>query len=124
DDLHPVENVSWTQCDAFVRRVGLRLPTEDQWEYACRAGTQTTYWCGDEPESLEGNENVADRSFASASGVAFLPVARWKDGWANHAPVGSFAPNPFGIYDTLGNVAEWCQDRFNSTRAPDDHEPG
>jgi serine/threonine protein kinase len=56
--LHPVENVTWNQCDRVLERMGLTLPTEAQWEYACRAGTETVWYTGDEVASLRGYENL------------------------------------------------------------------
>ncbi len=107
--LHPVERVTWYECTDFARRVDLGLPTEDQWEYACRAGT-TGPWCwGEDRASLAGRENVGDASSAGLSRVRGL--ADWADGYAMHAPVGSFAENAFGLYDVHGNVAEWCEGR-------------
>ena len=107
--LHPVESVSWVECVRFADRLALQLPTEEQWEYACRAGTETPFFWGSEDSTLEWTENVRDLSHGAAQGL--LPTtALWEDGFRYHAPVGSFAPNGFGLYDMHGNVAEWCQD--------------
>ncbi len=116
---HPVERVSWYDADRVLRRLGMALPTEVQWEYAARAGTVSTWWTGDDLSTLVGKENLADLSFARAAnrmrilglGNAYLPV---DDGFPIHAPVGSFAPNPFGLFDVVGNVAEWCRDAQGS----------
>lgn len=111
--MHPVENVRWDDCARFVQQTGLRLPTESQWEYAARAGTTTPWWTGDKPESLDGAANLADR-FAKAHGGS----AEWRydefldDGWTNHAPVGSYRANAFGLHDVAGNVNEWCDGRW------------
>lgn len=93
-DEQPVVGVSWNEARAYCAWAGLRLPTEAQWEYACRAGTTTRYYSGDTEEDLK------------------------KVGWykANssgrlHA-VGELEPNAWGLYDTHGNVWEWCEDAF------------
>jgi len=70
-----------------------RLPNEAEWEYAARGGTETAYWWGDEIKA--GMANCADNS------------SKWS---AKTVPIGSFKPNPFGLYDTAGNVEEWLQD--------------
>lgn len=114
---HPVVNVSWNDSVAFCEWLSrkekkkYRLPTEAEWEYACRAGTTTRFWTGDDPESLAASENVAD---ASLKAVINVPWAiRGRDGHAFTSPVGSFKrPNPFGLHDIQGNVKEWCSDWY------------
>ena len=92
----PVTDVSWEDCQEFIKKLnkktdgGYRLPTEAEWEYACRAGTTTAYSFGD-------NITPKDANYAD-SGI-FKPVA-----------VGSYKPNSFGLYDMHGNVFEWCED--------------
>ena len=108
---HPVESASWGECTAVLQQHGLQLPTEAQWEYACRAGSTTTWSTGAEPGSLQGCANLADAS-ARTAGIAF--EATLDDGHAVHAPVGSLRPNAFGLHDTIGNVAEWCREPFSS----------
>jgi formylglycine-generating enzyme required for sulfatase activity/serine/threonine protein kinase len=111
-ETHPIELVDWFACNRFCARLGLALPREIQWEYACRAGT-TTLWCwGDLPEDLEGKENVRDLESEHIVGVG-QPDAPWNDGYPVHAPVGSFEPNGFGLFDVHGNVGEWCQNAPN-----------
>jgi sulfatase modifying factor 1 len=114
---HPVVNVSWNDCVAFCkwlsRKEGktYRLPTEAEWEYACRAGTTTRYWTGDDPESLAASENIADGT-AQGSFPGWTTI-RGRDGHVFTAPVGSFGDrNPFGLADMHGNVAEWCSDWY------------
>ncbi|MEM7201194.1 MAG: bifunctional serine/threonine-protein kinase/formylglycine-generating enzyme family protein [Planctomycetota bacterium] len=110
--LHPVEQVSWPQAKELGRRLCASLPTEAQWEYACRAGTSHVFFAGDRFDSLAGFANLGGQE---ARG--FLLNARlepgWRDGFVVHAPVGSQRPNPFGLYDMVGNVAEWCLDRYD-----------
>ncbi len=109
--LCPVENVSWTAANEFASELGLGLPTEAQWEYAARAGTTTPWWTGSSPESLTGAGNIADRDARNAGApAAWAFEDRLSDGFFLHAPVGSYRPNPFGLLDVIGNVAEWCHD--------------
>jgi formylglycine-generating enzyme required for sulfatase activity len=102
----PVEQVSWDDIQAFLKRLNAgnpgkpyRLPSEAEWEYAARAGTTTPYWWG--KDLGKGNANC--------DGCG----SRWDN--KETAPVGSFKPNPFGLYDTAGNVWEWVQDRWHNT---------
>ncbi len=118
-DDQPVVNVSWNDAVAFCQwlsrkeKIAYRLPTEAEWEYACRAGTTTLYSYGDDPEGLAAVANVADASarekFSSWSGIA------GRDGHVFTAPVGSFQPNAFGLFDMHGNVWEWCRDWFGES---------
>ncbi|MFO0980787.1 MAG: bifunctional serine/threonine-protein kinase/formylglycine-generating enzyme family protein [Planctomycetota bacterium] len=117
----PVETVSWLECDALLSKLELSLPTEAQWEYACRGGTTARSWFGDDREPLRRFANVASREFTRASNT---PAEAWADGFAGTAPVGLFDPNPFGLHDMLGNVSEWCMDWYQrydqSTPRPGD----
>jgi formylglycine-generating enzyme required for sulfatase activity len=114
-DDHPVVNVSWNDATAFCKWLSkvegkiYRLPSEAQWEYACRAGTKSLYYYGDDPEMLTKFENVLDSSGFLEFGWSAL---RTPDGHALVAPIASFQPNSFGLYDMLGNVSEWCQDSY------------
>jgi formylglycine-generating enzyme required for sulfatase activity/serine/threonine protein kinase len=116
-DNHPVCNVSWEDAVAFChwlsKREGaiFRLPTEAEWEYACRAGTDTRFSTGDDSDSLRGFANLADASLRRKHRSIDWAVA-WDDGFAETAPVGSFQPNAFGLYDMHGNAWEWCQDVY------------
>jgi formylglycine-generating enzyme required for sulfatase activity len=89
DDL-PVECVSWTGCQDFCRKTGLRLPTEAEWEYACRAGSEGPY-----------------------AGSGRLEDMGWVGDDKTH-PVGQKRPNAWGLYDMHGNVWEWCADWYDA----------
>ncbi|MHB1422903.1 MAG: formylglycine-generating enzyme family protein [Gemmataceae bacterium] len=115
-DDHPVVNVSWNDATAFCRWLAgktgrkTRLPSEAEWEYACRAGTKTRFYNGDDAEKLASVGNVAD-------GTARKVFSGWttidaEDGYVYTAPVGKFKPNKFGLHDMHGNVWEWCLDWY------------
>ncbi len=119
---HPVLNVTWNDAMALAgwltRQEGrrYRLPTEAEWEYACRANQdpRARYQGGDDPASLLTTSNTFDTHSAAHWGqwAAFaLPGA---DGYAFTAPVGSFAPNAFGLHDMHGNAWEWTADRYGA----------
>jgi len=113
DRTHPVEQVSWEDCNQELGRLGLVLPTEAQWEYGCRAGTETPWWPGREMQELETAANVADGYAKEHGGGNF---GAWEedmdDGRTCHAPVGSYRANGFGLHDVHGNVWEWCRDAY------------
>jgi formylglycine-generating enzyme required for sulfatase activity len=117
-DEHPVVCVSWDDAMAFCqwlsRKEGCtyRLPTEAEWEYACRAGTTTRYFSGDDPESLAAVGNVADGAFKTRFPDARHTI-RASDGYVFTAPVGSYPPNAFGLYDMHGNAWQWCSDWYD-----------
>ncbi len=112
--LHPVEHVSWLECNEAMDRLGFELPSEDEWEYAARANTTTPWWTGDTKVSLEGKVNLCDGSVRRAG----LPNPAWDrwphadDGYPWHAPVDFGAANPFGLYNVTGNVFEWCSSAY------------
>jgi formylglycine-generating enzyme required for sulfatase activity len=113
----PVEHLTWQEAALAMDRLGLALPTEAQWEYAARAGTETPWWTGAGAASLSGAENLSDlavRRAVEETGYELrVPIDEsLDDGWAFAAPVGSLRPNPFGLYDVLGNVRELCRDLY------------
>jgi len=116
--LHPVEQVSWTDCMVTMSRMGMQLPTEAQWENGCRAGTQSVWWFGDERESLRGKINIADRT-AAEYGVTWDAVLEWpdnEDGGVVHVAVGhkGYPANAYGLHEVHGNAWEWCLDGWAS----------
>ncbi len=134
----PVENVSWDDIQEYLKRLNEReqsagrlptgyvyaLPTEAQWEYACRAGTTGATYSSDpwkilgmyNAPSLDaiawygGNSGV---SYSGAYDVSSWPGKQYKHNLAGTHPVGEKQPNAFGLYDMLGNVWEWCEDRYD-----------
>jgi formylglycine-generating enzyme required for sulfatase activity/tRNA A-37 threonylcarbamoyl transferase component Bud32 len=118
-DDQPVIGVSWNDANAFCEWLSkkegrkYRLPSEAEWEYACRAGTKTRFWTGNDPESLAIGANVPDKSYREANLNTGYATLEARDGYAGIAPVGEFAANPFGLYDMHGNVWEWCQDGYD-----------
>ena len=110
---NPVEEVSWRDCRQVLDRLGLQFPTEAQWEYAARAGTESAWWTGNDMKSIgvERAGNLADGWTKRKGGPPTWHYDDWlEDGWVVHAPVGSFSPNGFGLHDTIGNLWEWCRD--------------
>ncbi len=107
--LHPVEFIAWTEAKTRITHAGMALPTEAQWEMACRGGTSTPWSCGRQPADTEGFANIAGVEMGPSYWTVIRP-APFDDHRHLHAPVGSFRPNPIGLFDCHGNVAEWCED--------------
>ena len=127
----PVEQVSWKDCQNFFKQLGGRvpgltgrLPSEAEWEYACRAGTETATWLGDLEILGQNNSPLLDEIawYGGNSGVEFelesgVDSSAWPEKHYPHSNAGtrevaSKSPNPWGLYDMLGNVFEWCQDSW------------
>jgi formylglycine-generating enzyme required for sulfatase activity len=111
----PMENVSWVEAMEFCQKLSLlaqerlagrvyRLPTEAEWEYACRAGTTTPYHFGSQLNGREANCH-GDHPYATETGGPYRKRTR---------TCGSYPPNAFGLYDMHGNVCEWCQDLYQA----------
>jgi formylglycine-generating enzyme required for sulfatase activity len=117
---HPAGNASWNDavkfCEWLRKKTGkqVRLPTEAEWEYGCRAGTTTRFFTGDDPASLKGYANVPDEALRKKLGEPADPTVffPFDDGYPFTAPVGRFKPNPWGLHDMLGNVFQWCADEI------------
>lgn len=105
-DDHPVVHVSWDDAVAYAKWAGKRLPTEAEWEFAARGGLENQrYAWGDEPfYDAKPQCNIWQGEFPHRNTV--------KDGYERTAPVKSFPPNGYGLYDMAGNVWEWCADWY------------
>lgn len=107
---HPVTTISYRDAVAYCKWAGVRLPSLDEWEIASRAGATTTYFWGDDMMPLSTYANVwHGRDHLQADST---------DGYMYTAPVGSFKPNAWGLYDMYGNVFEYCEGRL-PTDKPD-----
>lgn len=119
DENKPCCNISWNGAQNFCKscsQMGMKvqLPTEAQWEYACRAGTQTAFSFGDSYEDLYKYGNYCDASYTTDKDLVnqSLRDKDHNDGYYVLAPVKSFRPNAWGLYDMHGNAAEWCSDPY------------
>ena len=91
----PIERADWNDCKEWCAKAGLRLPTEPEWEYACRAGTSTPYYFGSSSSDLENYAWYKDNSQGRTH------------------PVGMKISNAFGLFDLYGNLWEWCEDAWH-----------
>ena len=119
---NPVESVSWDAAKQFIEKINrlhpgleLRLPSEAEWEYACRAGTITPFWFGSELTTDKANY---DGNYPYANG----PKGEYRE---KTVPARHFQPNPWGLYQMHGNVWEWCEDAWHDSYegAPADGQP-
>lgn len=129
DDDLPVIHVSWRDATAYTSWLSdqtgrsYRLPSEAEFAYALRAGTQTPYWWGSGSPSQNNVENVTGDRDVSETGARWnVAFRRYSDGHWGPAPVASLQANPFGLYDMGGNVMEWVEDCWHDSfvRAPAD----
>ena len=109
---HPVVQIAYPDAGAYAAWAGRRLPTEAEWEYAAGAGAATTYPWGNESR-VDGNlmANVWQGQFPYRNDGAL--------GWVGTSPVGTFAPNGFGLLDMIGNVWEWTTTPYSTHHLPD-----
>jgi len=120
-DDHPVVQVSWFDATEFCKWLSRKeqrryaLPTEAQWEYACQAGSETAFCWGDAVQGGQDYGNMADEStqrWIRNYRDITIDTSPWDDGYATTAPVASFKPNAWGLYDMHGNACEWCRDWY------------
>jgi hypothetical protein len=109
-DSLPVENINWYEVNSFLNRLSnkydlkFRPPTEAEWEYGCRAGTNTPFYTG---ETINDSQANYDCRSVYGKGIKGIYIGMT-------SAVGSYPPNAFGLYDMHGNVWEWCSDRYSS----------
>jgi formylglycine-generating enzyme required for sulfatase activity len=118
----PVDSLTWDEASDYCKKVGMRLPTEAEWEYAARAGTTTPFYWGATVSGKEAN-------FCDSTCALNIREPRVTDGFKHTAPVGSFPPNAFGLHDMAGNVSEWVQDWMGAEKnyyriSPEKDPPG
>ena len=118
----PVDSLTWDEASDYCKKIGMRLPTEAEWEYAARAGTTTPFYWGTTVSGKEAN-------FCDSTCELNIREPRVTDGFKHTAPVGSFPPNAFGLYDMAGNVSEWVQDWMGAEKnyyrvSPEQDPPG
>jgi formylglycine-generating enzyme len=115
----PVESVSWDECQEFVKKLRekdkklYRLPTESEWEYACRAGTESPFFFG---ETISADQANYNSNYTYGDGKK----GKYRE---KTMPVGSFPANAWGLCDTHGNVLQWCQDWYGAYPQQDVVDP-
>jgi uncharacterized protein (TIGR02996 family) len=118
-DTRPVDTVSWNDCQEFCKELGertgkrYRLPSEAEWEYACRAGTTSPFFCGQAISTDQANYNGNYTYGDGRKGVYRQETTT----------VGSFPANAWGLHDMHGSVEEWCQDCYGPYRQGDTKDP-
>jgi serine/threonine protein kinase/formylglycine-generating enzyme required for sulfatase activity len=136
DPEQPAVGVSWQVADSFCERLSeavqhpgrYRLPTEAEWEYACRGGAATRWYWGEDPDQAPRYANLADRNANRLfrwgrevdAGKLYFEL---DDPHEVTAPVGSYAPNAWGLYDMTGNASEWVFDVYRRTYDVDPSGP-
>ncbi|MEC7837188.1 MAG: formylglycine-generating enzyme family protein [Chloroflexota bacterium] len=107
-DKHPVVHISWNDAKAYAKWIGKDLPTEAEWEIAARGGlSQKNYSWGNNEAQIFKKCNIWEGIFPDKNTM--------KDGWLGTSPVDYYDPNNYGVYDTAGNVWEWCKDWFSAS---------
>jgi formylglycine-generating enzyme required for sulfatase activity len=120
NDALPVEQVSWDDAIEFCLRLSkktgrtYRLPSEAEWEYACRAGTTTPFHFGETIDAELANYQAEDKTIGDTVYPGKYGRGRFGKYHRKTTPVKTFPPNPWGLYDMHGNVYEWCQDDYES----------
>jgi len=110
-DECPVEQVSWSDIQEYIQKLNqktgqrYRLPSEAEWEYAARAGTQSVFWWGDSVSTVQANYDGTYSYYGGPTGTYQKTTL----------PVNSYEPNPFGLYNVHGNVSEWVQDNWHDS---------
>ncbi|MCH9047028.1 MAG: formylglycine-generating enzyme family protein, partial [SAR324 cluster bacterium] len=115
----PVEKVTWFQAQEYCKKVGKRMPTEAEWEYAARAGTTTKYSFGKYSNLLMNYGNYCGGVCAGGYSLGWVD----KDDSLEIAPVKKYKPNPWGIHDMHGNVAEWVNDWYGGFQGLSENNP-
>jgi formylglycine-generating enzyme required for sulfatase activity len=139
-DQHPVVFITWNDASQYCQWLTakaiqrslipneweFRLPTEAEWEFACRAGSESMYFFGDSPDELINFANFADNSMAYAlrDDLELAKLASdVDDGYSFTSPIGTFQANGFGIFDIYGNVGEWVLDSYDAYPASPVQDP-
>ena len=115
---HPVVHIAWEDANAYAEWAGKRLPTEAEWEWAASGGDAASVYPW-------GNESIEEAQNKANFWQGVFPMQNLVlDGYFGTAPVGTFEPNEFGLYDMAGNVWEWCQDKYDVKSYAKDAQAG